>query len=215
MSEQWQIREYRVSDRAGVRHVCCETGFLGQPVDPIFEDRELFADFQTSYYLAREPGNVLVAEMDGSVVGYILLCTDEKAYARFLARQLPGLLLRALGNVCRGRYNKATRKYIGWFVTKGWREVPRRPDGAAHFHVNALPEARLHRLGRRLADRMEVMAAARGVRKIYGQMTISPGKRGAAMFERIGWRITDTKPVSKFRQYVNRDCLLATVEKDL
>ena len=33
------IRKYRASDRPVVRRLCCETGFLGKPIDPVFADR--------------------------------------------------------------------------------------------------------------------------------------------------------------------------------
>ena len=49
------IRNYRPSDRQAVRALCCDTGFLGQPIDPVFGDRDLFADFLTTYYLDAEP----------------------------------------------------------------------------------------------------------------------------------------------------------------
>ena len=37
------IRSYRASDRIAVRQLCCQTGFLGTPIDPVYEDRQLFA----------------------------------------------------------------------------------------------------------------------------------------------------------------------------
>ncbi len=39
-----RLRQYREEDRREVRRICCETGFLGYPIDPIYQDRELFAD---------------------------------------------------------------------------------------------------------------------------------------------------------------------------
>ena len=174
-----------------------------------------FADFQTGYYLAREPHNVLIAERDGQPGGYLMLCADGKAYARFLARQLPGLALRVLWKMAAGRLSRATRRYIRWLIVRGWREVPRRPAGACHFHVNALPAARGAGMGIRLITEMESLAATRGIHKLYGQMTVQPGRRGAALFRHWGWQLTDTKPVSKFREHYGRDCLLATIEKEL
>ena len=44
----FSIRKYRASDRAAVRRLCCETGFLGNPIDPVFEDRDLFLSGQSS-----------------------------------------------------------------------------------------------------------------------------------------------------------------------
>ena len=66
------IRNYEPRDREAVRRLCCETGFLGKSIDPVFEDRELFADYLTSYYTDCEPESSLVIEMDGVVKGYLL-----------------------------------------------------------------------------------------------------------------------------------------------
>ena len=66
------VRPYAPRDRAVVRRLCCETGFLGKPIDPIFEDRELFADYLTAYYTDIEPESSFVLEQDGVVKGYLL-----------------------------------------------------------------------------------------------------------------------------------------------
>ncbi len=68
------VRSYQPADRDAIRDLCCHTGFLGQPIDPVFEDRDLFADFLTDYYLTREPDSALVVTIDGIVKGYLLGC---------------------------------------------------------------------------------------------------------------------------------------------
>ena len=57
-----------------MRRICADTGFLGQPIDPIFEDRELFADYVTGYYTRFEPDAMLVCELRGEVKGYLMGC---------------------------------------------------------------------------------------------------------------------------------------------
>ena len=57
-----RVRGYRASDRARIRGLCCNTGFLGQLIDPVFRDRELFAELFTGLYLEHEPEWALVAE---------------------------------------------------------------------------------------------------------------------------------------------------------
>src|SRR2546430_129358 len=52
-----EIRSYAPKDRDGVRALCCATGFLGNPIDPVFEDRELFADGEKRVY-----GQIVVFE---------------------------------------------------------------------------------------------------------------------------------------------------------
>src|SRR5437868_15380320 len=66
------IRSYRKTDRDAVRKLCCQTGFLGMPIDPVYEDRQLFADFFTTYYTDWEPESSFVVEIDGQIRGYLL-----------------------------------------------------------------------------------------------------------------------------------------------
>src|ERR1700761_4314918 len=68
----FQVRSYRPSDRDSVRALCCETGFLGSAIDPVFEDRELFADFFTDYYLRHESDSAFVVTKNDDVQGYLL-----------------------------------------------------------------------------------------------------------------------------------------------
>ena len=69
---EYIIRSYQPSDREAVRSLCCQTGFLGEPIDPVYEDRELFADFLTTYYTDHEPESSFVIEKNGELRGYLL-----------------------------------------------------------------------------------------------------------------------------------------------
>src|SRR5205814_4704743 len=71
-TSQYSIRGYKASDRIAVRKLCCATGFLGAPIDPVFQDRELFADFLTTYYTDHEPESSFVLEVDGEIRGTFL-----------------------------------------------------------------------------------------------------------------------------------------------
>src|SRR5437762_5544472 len=70
--KSFTIRSYRDSDREAVRKLCCQTGFLGEPIDPVYEDRQLFADFLTTYYTDHEPESCFLLEIDGEIRGYLL-----------------------------------------------------------------------------------------------------------------------------------------------
>src|SRR5215472_651362 len=73
-SREVLFRPYRSSDLQAVRRICADTGFLGQPIDPVFEDRELFADYLTAYHTRFEPDALLVCEVQGAVRGYLMGC---------------------------------------------------------------------------------------------------------------------------------------------
>src|SRR5205807_8739999 len=90
------IRTYRASDRAGVRRLCCQTGVRGEPIDPVYEDRQLFADFLTTYYTDHEPESSFVVEIDGEIRGYLLGSRKPLRNQRYSFRQNISLLLKAL-----------------------------------------------------------------------------------------------------------------------
>ena len=68
------VRPYTPADREAIRQICCETGYSGAPIDPVFTDRDVFADFFTRYYTDCEPESSFVAEDNGRIIGYILGC---------------------------------------------------------------------------------------------------------------------------------------------
>ena len=90
------IRPYRAEDRPVLRAICADTGFLGKPIDPVFEDRELFADYLTSYYTDREPESSFVCELDGEVKGYVMGSRFPKKKDAYEKRMLPRLVARGL-----------------------------------------------------------------------------------------------------------------------
>src|SRR5216110_1904834 len=108
----YTIRSYRRSDRAAVRKLCCDTGFLGDPIDPVFEDRELFADFLTTYYTDHEPESSFVLEINGQIRGYLLGCRRPFVNQLYSLYQNVWLFLRALGRYF--RYNSRSRRFIRW-----------------------------------------------------------------------------------------------------
>ena len=90
------IRSYRKVDRPSLRMISFETAFLGRPADAFFNDPEILADFLTLYFTDHEPASSFVAEVDGSVVGYLIGAKNERALDRiFLLNILPRLFLKA------------------------------------------------------------------------------------------------------------------------
>ncbi len=212
-SPEIQIRPYSQEDRARVRELCCETGFLGNPVDPIFEDRELFADFLTTYYTDQEPASSFVLVMDGVVKGYLLGAKDHTLMKSFQTRHflklIPKILWRYPG------YGKATKHYLHWLAWRGWRETPPAPADTAHFHINLLPEARKVSTTRHLIDAFLKYLRESGEKRVYGQMVSIGNRRGERMFERYGFRLMNRMEVTKFRGIHPEPVFLCTVVKDL
>lgn len=210
----YRIRGYRPSDREQVRKICADTGFLGEPVDDVFEDRELFADFLTAYYTDCEPESVRLLERDGVVVGYILGCLRPGEYTKWVWRHVPEWFWRA----CWGyvwRYGAETRRYLRWLVFRGREETPAAPEGAAHLHINLLPGHRQVACTRLLLEEFIEWVQQNGHRTLYGQMVVFEDRRSESFFRRYGFEVLDRRQVTKFQHLTDRRVYLFTVVKDL
>ncbi len=208
----YQVRKYHPQDRVAVRELCCATGFLGQPIDPIFEDRELFADFLTQYYLRHESESAFVLERDGRLVGYMLGCLHPLRIQFHNALQNIWYFFILLWRY--PRYSAASRKFIRWVMWNGWREVPAAPRRTPHIHLNFLPEARGSAAAKELFDAFMEYLSASGVKRVYGQMTSFESRRGEAMFRRYGFKLINRSEITKYRELHPQPVYLSTVIRD-
>jgi hypothetical protein len=209
------VRPYQPRDRAAIRRICCDTGFLGKPIDPVFEDRELFADYLTAYYTDAEPESTFVCELGGEVKGYIMASRFPRRKAFYEARHLPGLALRGAWRYFARPYHAASRRYVRWILTQARREVPFAPPGMAHMHFNVLPEARSVPALRDLVDTLFLHLHAQGVKQVYGHVVSYGSRRGDRLFARYGFRLVDEREVTKYRDFYPDRVQLLTVVKDL
>jgi hypothetical protein len=208
------VRNLRPEDREQIRAICCNTGFLGKPIDPVFEDRELFADFLTAYYTDDEPESAFVLDRSGRVEGYVLGSRFPKRQKDSERRAMPGRLAKVFWRFC-FRYGKASRRYVLWLLTRGWREVPMTPPDMPHFHINLLPGSKNVGKTRELIDYFLNYLREAGETSVYGQVVAFEEKRGARMFARYGFKVVDTMEVTKYRSFVDHPVFLFTVIKDL
>jgi len=212
-----RVRPYRPEDRAAVRHICCETGCMGNPVEAVFSDREAFADFFTRYYTDCEPEHAFVAEdQTGTVVGYLLGSLDYRHQPRrnawlLLRTTIPKVVWRLLS----GQYDARNRRFIRWFLFRAAGETPPKVAEAAHFHINLLPAHRDGRLARRLIFGFVDHVKAHGLPRVYGQMQVFEDTRTERAFARYGWQLLARREVTKFREFHDEPVYVATLCKEL
>jgi GNAT superfamily N-acetyltransferase len=209
------VRPYRREDRDAIRKICADTGFLGEPIDPVFEDRELFADYLTAYYTDVEPESTFVCLHDGEVKGYIMGSRFPKRKARYERLHVPLLALRGAWRYLARPYNAASRRYVRWILTQARHEVPFTPPDMAHFHFNVLPEARGVGAMREFINVFFAYLTAHGEKQVYGQVVSFGTRRSERMFARYGFRVVDQREVTKYREFYPDKVLLFTVVKDL
>jgi len=207
------IRSYRSSDREAVRKLCCETGFLGEPIDPVYEDRQLFADFLTTYYTDHEPESCFVLEIDGEIGGYLLGSRRPLQNQLYAFAQNIILFFRALLRYA--RYHSRSRRFIRWLLVYGWREVPATPRRVPHFHINLLPDARRVSTTRALMSAYLSYLYRRGDKRVYGQIVTFESRRGEKMFERYGFKVLNRAEIIKYKAFFPQSVYLSTVIKNL
>ena len=207
------IRSFRSSDREAVRALCCSTGFLGEPIDPVYEDRELFADFLTTYYTDWEPESSFVIEKAGEIRGYLLGSRKPLRNQLYSFWQNVSLFLKALTRYF--RYNAASRRFVWWILMNGWREVPAAPRRVPHFHINLLPDARKMSTTRALMSAYLSYLYRCGEKRVYGQIVTFESRRGEQMFERYGFKVLNRAEITKYKAFYPQSVYLSTVIKNL
>jgi len=211
--KHFEIRKFQASDRARVRELCCETGFLGNPIDPVFEDRELFADYLTAYYTDWEPESAFVLLVNGEIRGYLLGSRRPFRQQCYAFYQNVSLFLRGVRRY--RRYHDASRKFVQWILRTAWREVPAAPRRTAHFHINLLADARQVATTRALMDSYLMYLHEHGEKRVYGQMVVFEDRRGTKMFERYGFKVLNKSEITKYRDLLPHPVYLCTIVKDL
>jgi len=209
----YTIRSYRKTDRDAVRRLCCQTGFLGTPIDPVYEDRRLFADFLTTYYTDWEPESSFVVEIDNEIRGYLLGSRRPLRNQLYSFWQNVSLFLKALTRYF--RYNEASRRFIRWTLVHGWREVPAAPRRVPHFHINLLPDARKMSTTRALMSAYLSYLYRCGEKRVYGQIVTFESRRGEQMFERYGFKVLNRAEITKYKAFYPQSVYLSTVIKNL
>ena len=189
---------------------------MGNPIDEIFSDREVFADFFTRYYTDYEPQNALVTEdlESGEVVGYLLGSLRYRYQALMqvvlmLTRLVPKVVFRFLT----GRYNAASRRFLYWVIFKSVRETPPAPRRSAHFHINLLPTYRTKSYGRDMIFTFFEHAHAQGIRRIYGQIQTKDDRR-TSFWTRYGFREISRRRITKFDRYHGEPVYVSTLFRD-
>jgi len=209
------IRHYCQQDRDAVRRICCDTGFLGNPIDPLFEDRELFADYLTRYYTDKEPESSFVIEKGGEVRGYLLGSRKPIYNQLFNIYHNLWLFCCGLRRYFKMPYGEASRRFVHWIILNAWKEVPAAPKNTPHFHINLLPDVRsvaeTHDLIQGFLDYLFEC----GEKSVYGQMVVFENRRSERMFARYGFKVMDRSVVTKYRELHSEPVYLFTVVKDL
>ena len=140
------VRPYAPRDRAAVRRICHQTGFMGDPADWYWRHAESFADIWTGYYTDREPESCFVAVGGDEVVGYITGCVDARR-APAPAKALGDAALRHALFLRPGTARFLWRGVIDSLRQGAPRDAVHDSRWPSHLHINLAPAGRGHGAG--------------------------------------------------------------------
>jgi GNAT superfamily N-acetyltransferase len=211
---QVRIRPYQKSDRETIYRLCYETGYLGRVADPLFQDRDLFADLFTRPYLDYEQEWAIVAEERKQVVGYLLGSVRPRFDLILMQcglRTTAKMLLR----LAAGRYkgHPRSRRFIRWLLTTGFWEQPRHPHPASHLHLQVDQKHRGGNVARRLWESYEGRIREIGINQCYGAFFSRPERRPELAYSRFGFRVFDRRRTTLFEPEVSEPVEVVCVSK--
>jgi len=210
-----RIRKYRKSDRKAVRKICCDTGFLGNPIDSIFQDRELWADALTSFYTDKEPESIFVAEEKGKIIGYIFGCRISWREGSYVKRNALGWIIKLFWRYFTNKYNKKTKEFVKYLLFHSKGEIPKTPRNYAHLHINIVEQRRYKGVGKKLMEAYFNYLRSYGVKNVYLETFNYAGSPSYRFFKSFGFKVYDKVENHLWDKHFDKKVFLTTMVKGL
>ncbi|MGN8551405.1 UNVERIFIED_CONTAM: GNAT family N-acetyltransferase [Microbacterium sp. SLM126] len=180
-----RIRPFRPGDEPALAEICLKTADAGADGTGVLDDDDLWAEIFVLPYVARHPDLAFVVETeDERVVGYIVGAPDTAAFEEwFRAEWWP----RHEDRWPRPE-SEVTRQdgIVLYAYRRGAASESFGDAYPAHLHIDLLPEAQGHGLGRRLIDTLVTELARQGVAGLH--LVASSDNAGAiAFYPRVGF----------------------------
>lgn len=189
------VRNLRPSDDAIICELFGSTMLLGAapPKEIILFDA--YVHTCLGWYLTEGRRLASVAEQNGRVVGYALVCDNPDRQARWSAARAALLAVRVIARLVTGRLDATSRRFYRARFNDArvlWR-AGRRPVMSMHVHLNVTAECRTGVVA--LALRAHADRVANDLERPgwYGEINALVGRRASAL-ERLGMRVISRSP---------------------
>lgn len=180
----YEIRQSTVADLPYIYEICWKTGYRGQSVEGILEDRYQIGHYFAAPYLHYDKECCFVATENGIPKGYILGTSDTVNYTKWLNKEwLPQVrkLYDFSGEEASDPFAKFIRKCIAddTVVERSLYEYP------AHLHIDLLPDLQGKGMGRKLMEVFFKRCLQKGATRVH----LGVGKKNpkaVAFYKKMG-----------------------------
>jgi ribosomal protein S18 acetylase RimI-like enzyme len=214
MAREFVVRNFRKSDRDSVRNIAYDTAFMGESADLFFDGRETLADFLTVYFTDYEPQSCFVAEMNDSVIGYLLGAKSEKRQNAAFIKIIPRLIIKSFfkGTPFRAK-NMKLSFHIFVSVLRGEFGFPDCTKlYPALLHINVNKKYRGIGIGRKL---IEIYIDYLKRENITGVHLTTKSENAVNFFKKMGFEVFHKTRLSYLRYLLKRSIELYILVKKL
>ena len=196
MTQRPTIRPLGPADDVAVEQLFDDTVLLGAALAelPVAFDR--YRRLSLGWYLGPGRADAAVAEdACGVVVGYTLVCTDERSAARYGRSGTVSLARHVAAHAVRGRLDADSRAFYRERARDAAALVTTRrsPPAPVHAHLNVRRGARTFSVARALVDHVDARCRLAGHDAWFGELNEREGARAGAL-ERLGAEIVAAVP---------------------
>ena len=205
MAPEVKIRKFEAKDRVMVRQIVHDTALMGESAALFFQGQEVISDAFSLYFTDYEPGACFVAEINDSIVGYLIGTKNKiSAEAIFNRRLALPLFLKALKS---GIFlNLKNLKFISSCLIDLLKNGIKTPDFnkvyPATFHLNIKDDFRGQDIGAGLINAYLDYLKVEGVPGVH---LATMSERAANFFLSQGFEQLYKGKRSYFRQILHRD----------
>ncbi|MBI2672074.1 GNAT family N-acetyltransferase [Candidatus Woesearchaeota archaeon] len=214
MSLEIKIKHYNKQYRNVIRNLCCDTCFIGLPLENAFSDRKIFADIETKYYTDYEPESSLIVVDKNELAGYLLGCVNYNKYKIIKPLIYISSIIIGATKFILGYYKNKNFDIVNWFFKEGYLQIPKIPVDSAHFHITLDKKYREGGLGKRMVAIFEDNLIKHKIKRCYVQVYYSR-ESAFTFFKKLGYEHYDSKQFTGFRKFIKDEVRLCTLVKDL
>lgn len=180
------MRPLRAGDEQAVRRLFRATVAMGKQLPFAYPALPAYEALCLDWYLGagREAAGVLCVGED--VVGYTLVCLDERAYRRWAAPAGLAWAAAAAARILARRMPAEAVRFERLRLADGFARPGFEPPAQAHAHVNLARGVRFGLGGLRLAQHVDDRCREAGLAAWYGEVNALRGRRAIALEARSG-----------------------------